>query len=63
MDWVNGWIKDVVYMLTGIGIAFLLAILYALFQLLTDWMERKYTQQAKPPQKVVGEVKPPMGFL
>ena len=63
MDWLNGWVRDVVYMMTGIVMAFLLAILYTVFQLASDWLQRRYVQQTKQPQKVSGEVKQPMGFL
>ena len=63
MDWLNGWVRDVVYMMTGIVMAFLLAILYTLYQLASDWLQRRYVQSAKQPQKVSGEVKQPMGFL
>jgi len=50
-------------MMTGIVMAFLLAILYTVFQLVSDWMQRRYVQQTKQPQKVDGKVKQPMGFL
>ena len=63
MAWVDGWIRDVVYMLTGIGFVFLLAILYTITQIVSDWLQRRYVQQAKQPQKVDGKVKQPMGFL
>jgi hypothetical protein len=63
MDWVNGWVRDMVYMMTGIVMAFLLAVLYTVFQIVSDWLQRRYVQQAKQPQKVSGEVKQPMGFL
>lgn len=63
MDWLNTWAKDVVYMMTGIIMAFLLAVLYTIFQIVSDWMQRRYVQQAKQPQKVDGKVKQPMGFL
>ena len=63
MDWVNSWIRDMVYMLTGIIMAFALAMLYTLYQLMSDWLQRRYVQQTKQPQKVSGEVKQPMGFL
>ena len=63
MDWVNSWLKDVVYLLTGVVFVFAVAIMYTLFQLIEDWLQRKYTQRAKQPQKVSGEVKQPMGFL
>jgi len=63
MDWVNGWFRDMVYMASGLLMAFLLAITYTVYQIASDWLQRKYTQQAKQPQKVSGEVKQPMGFL
>lgn len=63
MDWVNTWLKDVVYMATGVAFVFIVAVTYTLFQLVESWLQRKYTQQAKQPQKVSGEVKQPMGFL
>lgn len=63
MDWVNGWVRDVVYMLTGIVMAFALAVLYAMFQIVSDFLQRRYVQQTKQPQKVDGKVKQPMGFL
>lgn len=63
MDWLNTWAKDVVYMMTGIIMAFLLAVLYTIFQIVSDWLQRRYVQQAKQPQKVDGKVKQPMGFL
>lgn len=63
MDWLNGWVRDVVYMMTGIVMAFLLATLYTLFQIVSDWLQRRYVQSAKQPHKVDGKVKQPMGFL
>lgn len=63
MDWLNTWLKDVVYMLTGVAFVFIVALTYTIFQLVEGWMQRRYTQQAKQPQKVSGEVKQPMGFL
>lgn len=63
MEWLDGWVRDMVYMMTGIVMAFLLAILYTVFQIVSDWMQRRYVQQAKQPQKVDGKVKQPMGFL
>jgi hypothetical protein len=63
MDWLNGWFRDMVYMASGLLLAFLIAIAYTLAQIVNDWLQRKYTQQAKQPQKVSGEVKQPMGFL
>lgn len=63
MDWLNNWVRDVVYMLTGIMMVMLVAIAYTLFQLFDNWLQRRYTQQAKQPQKVDGKVKQPMGFL
>lgn len=63
MDWLNTWLKDVVYMFTGVAFVFIVALTYTIFQLVEGWMQRRYTQQAKQPQKVSGEVKPPMGFL
>lgn len=63
MEWLDGWVRDMVYMMTGIVMAFLLAILYTVFQIVSDWIQRRYVQQAKQPHKVSGEVKQPMGFL
>lgn len=63
MDWLNTWLKDVVYMFTGVAFVFIVALTYTIFQLVEGWMQRRYTQQAKQPQKVSGEVKQPMGFL
>ena len=63
MGWVDGWMRDVVYMLTGIGIAFILALTYTVLQLLLDKLHRGFTQQPSQPQKVEGKVKQPMGFL
>lgn len=63
MEWLDGWVRDMVYMMTGIVMAFLLAILYTVFQIVSDWIQRRYVQQAKQPQKVDGKVKQPMGFL
>jgi peptidoglycan/LPS O-acetylase OafA/YrhL len=63
MDWVNTWLKDVAYLLTGVVFVFVVAITYTLFQLVEDWLQRRYTKQAKQPQKVEGKVKQPMGFL
>ena len=63
MDWLNGWVRDMVYMASGLLMAFLLAITYTVYQIVSDWLQRKYTQQAKQPQKVDGKVKQPMGFL
>lgn len=63
MDWLNGWIRDMVYMASGLVLAFLIAITYTLYQIASDWLQRRYVQQAKQPQKVEGKVKQPMGFL
>ena len=63
MAWVDNWLKDLVYMLTGVLFVFIIAIVYTIFQLVEGWMQRRYTQQAKQPQKVDGKVKQPMGFL
>ena len=63
MDWLNTWLKDVVYMFTGVAFVFIVALTYTIFQLVEGWMQRRYTQQTKQPQKVSGEVKQPMGFL
>ena len=63
MDWVNGWVRDMVYMASGLLLAFLIAITYTLYQIASDWLQRRYVQQAKQPHKVDGKVKPPMGFL
>lgn len=63
MEWLDGWVRDMVYMMTGIVMAFLLAVLYTVFQIVSDWMQRRYVQQTKQPQKVDGKVKQPMGFL
>ena len=63
MEWLNTWLKDVAYLLTGVVFVFVVAITYTLFQLVEDWLQRKYTTQAKQPQKVDGKVKQPMGFL
>jgi hypothetical protein len=63
MEWIDGWIRDMVYMMTGIVMAFLLAVLYTVFQIVSDWLQRRYVQQAKQPHKVEGKVKQPMGFL
>jgi uncharacterized membrane protein len=63
MDWFNNWVRDMVYMLSGIIFVVIVALSYTVFQLLEDWLQRRYTQQAKQPQKVEGKVKQPMGFL
>lgn len=63
MDWLNGWVRDMVYMVSGIALVVLAAIAYTLFQLASDWLQRRYVQQTKQPQKVEGKVKQPMGFL
>lgn len=63
MDWVNTWLKDVAYLLTGVVFVFVVAITYTLFQLVEDWLQRRYTKQTKQPHKVEGKVKQPMGFL
>ena len=63
MDWFNSWVRDMVYMLSGIIFVVIVALSYTVFQLLEDWLQRRYTQQAKQPQKVEGKVKQPMGFL
>jgi uncharacterized membrane protein len=63
MAWVDNWLKDLVYMLTGVLFVFIVAITYTISQLVEGWMQRRYTQQAKQPQKVDGKVKQPMGFL
>ncbi len=63
MDWFNNWVRDMVYMLSGIVLVVIAALSYTLFQLLEDWLQRRYTKQAKQPQKVEGKVKQPMGFL
>lgn len=63
MDWVNTWLKDAVYLLTGVLFVFVTAIAHTLFQLASDWLQGRYVQQAKQPQKVEGKVKQPMGFL
>ena len=63
MDWLNNWARDMVYMASGLLMAFLIAITYTLFQIASDWLQRRYVQQAKQPQKVSGAVKQPMGFL
>jgi len=63
MDWVNGWVRDMVYMASGLLLAFLIAITYTLSQIVSDWLQRRYVQQAKQPHKVEGKVKQPMGFL
>jgi Na+-transporting methylmalonyl-CoA/oxaloacetate decarboxylase gamma subunit len=63
MDWVNNWLKDVVYMITGVAFVFIIGVVYAMFQIVNDFLQRRYVQQAKQPQKVSGEVKQPMGFL
>ncbi len=63
MDWFNNWVRDMVYMLSGIVLVVIAALSYTVFQLLEDWLQRRYTRQAKQPQKVEGKVKPPMGFL
>ena len=63
MDWFNNWVRDMVYMLSGIVLVVIAALSYTVFQLLEDWLQRRYTQQAKQPQKVEGKVKQPMGFL
>lgn len=63
MDWFNNWVRDMVYMLSGIIFVVIVALSYTVFQILEDWLQRRYTQQAKQPQKVEGKVKQPMGFL
>lgn len=63
MAWVDGWVRDMVYMASGLLLAFLIAITYTVFQIVSDWMQRRYVQQAKQPHKVEGKVKQPMGFL
>jgi uncharacterized membrane protein len=63
MDWFNNWVRDMVYMLSGIVFVVIVALSYTVFQILEDWLQRRYTQQAKQPQKVEGKVKQPMGFL
>lgn len=63
MDWFNNWVRDMVYMLSGIIFVVIVALSYTVFQLLEDWLQRRYTRQAKQPQKVEGKVKQPMGFL
>ena len=63
MDWFNNWVRDMVYMLSGVIFVVIVALSYTVFQLLEDWLQRRYTQQAKQPQKVEGKVKQPMGFL
>ena len=63
MDWLNTWLKDVVYMITGVALVFVVAVMYAMSQIVSDFLQRKFVQQAKQPQKVSGEVKQPMGFL
>jgi hypothetical protein len=63
MEWLNGWVRDMVYMASGLLLAFLIAIAYTLSQIVSDWLQRRYVQQAKQPHKVDGEVKQPMGFL
>ena len=63
MDWLNNWARDMVYMASGLLMAFLIAITYTLFQIASDWLQRRYVQQTKQPQKVSGAVKQPMGFL
>ena len=63
MDWFNSWVRDMVYMLSGIIFVVIVALSYTVFQILEDWLQRRYTKQAKQPQKVEGKVKQPMGFL
>ena len=63
MDWLNNWIRDVVYMITGVAFVFVIAVMYAMSQIVSDFLQRRYVQQAKQPQKVDGKVKQPMGFL
>jgi uncharacterized membrane protein len=63
MDWLDGWVRDMVYMASGLLLAFLIAIAYTLSRIVSDWLQRRYVQQAKQPQKVDGKVKQPMGFL
>lgn len=63
MDWVNNWLKDVVYMMTGVAFVFVIAVVYAMFQIVSDFLQTRYVQAAKQPQKVDGKVKQPMGFL
>jgi uncharacterized membrane protein len=63
MDWFNNWVRDMVYMLSGIIFVVIVALSYTVFQILEDWLQRRYTKQAKQPQKVEGKVKQPMGFL
>ena len=63
MDWFNNWVRDMVYMLSGIIFVVIVALSYTVFQILEDWLQRRYTRQAKQPQKVEGKVKQPMGFL
>ena len=63
MDWFSNWLRDVVYMFTGVAFVFIVAVAYALFRLLLEWMEDRPTPQPKQPQKVEGTVKQPMGFL
>ena len=63
MAWVDGWVRDVVYMITGVAFVFIIGVVYAMFQIVSDFLQRRYVQQAKQPQKVDGKVKQPMGFL
>lgn len=63
MAWLDGWIRDVVYMATGVAFVFIVGVVYAMFQIVSDWLQRRYVQQAEQPRKVSGEVKQPMGFL
>ena len=63
MDWLNNWARDMVYLFSGVFLVFILAVMYAMFQIVSDFLQRSYVQHTKQPQKVSGEVKQPMGFL
>jgi type IV secretory pathway VirB6-like protein len=63
MGWFDNWVRDIVYMMTGAIMFGVIAVVYTMVQIVSDFLQRRYMQQAKQPQKVEGKVKQPMGFL